>query len=478
MRRPGSHSPNTRTAQDADTANGGKGLPRRALLLLGSLTVLLVAGVSLTASGAVGPAKVPTPPDPPAPSIAAHPANPTNQSSAHFTYADGQSGVAFQCQLDGGSFNSCPTGGVSYAGPLAAGSHTFKVRALAGTKTSAASSFSWTVDTLAPTATISYPTDGLTMGGGDWGARCPAHASICGTARDAHGVQSVLLSVQRNGGKWWGGSAFDQSSEAFRTVTLTSSDQDSAHWSYALPIPADGSYTIHARAIDVAGNTTAATSQASAGFTIDTTPPPAPSISAHPEATTSSRAATFVFADSEPGAKLRCRRDGAGFATCTSPKSYGSLALGSHRFEVQAVDAVGNISVPTAFSWTIAKTVEESGKPFTVSGNAYAALSPGTSQPLAITIVNPNNVPIQVTALTATVASGSSKAGCDGPTNLQVTQSNVSSTNPLTVPANGQLTLPSGAVAAPRVLMLDLSTNQDACKNASFTFTYSGSAHS
>ena len=51
MRRPGSHSPDTRTAQDADTANGGRRLPRRALLLLGSLTVLLVAGVSLAASG-------------------------------------------------------------------------------------------------------------------------------------------------------------------------------------------------------------------------------------------------------------------------------------------------------------------------------------------------------------------------------------------------------------------------------------------
>ncbi|HEX3432622.1 MAG TPA: hypothetical protein VHT25_01005 [Solirubrobacteraceae bacterium] len=482
MRRIGFKSPDNSKAHDAQHATvEGPSRAQRVLLLLGTLTVVLIAGISLAAAGAfapLAPPKPPVQPDPPAPAITARPADPTNQTSAHFAYADGQSGVAFQCQLDGSSFSSCPTGGVTYPGALSQGSHTFKVRAIAGTKTSATSSYGWTVDTLAPTASISYPTDGLTLASGDWGARCATQASICGTARDAHGVNTVLLSIQRNGGGWWGGSAFDQQSESFRTAALTSGDRDSTRWSYALHLPADGAYTIHVRAVDGAGNTTSPAAQAIAHFTVDTTAPPVPSITAKPEATTTARSASFTFNDAESGARLLCRRDGSRFSRCASPTSYGSLSLGAHRFEVEAQDAVGNTSAPAGYSWTVTKTVEAGGKPFTVTGNAAGTLSPGVSQTVAITLTNPNNVAIEVTALTATAASGSSKAGCDGPANLSLTQSNVSASNTLAIPANGHVSLPAGAVSAPVVLMRDLPTNQDACKNASFTFTYSGSAHS
>jgi hypothetical protein len=481
MRRIRFKSSDNGKAHSADfLADEGPGHTRRLLLLLGSLTAVLVAGISLAAAGAFAPLAPPRPapaPSPPAPTITARPADPTSQTSAHFAYTDAQNGVSYECQLDGTSFGSCPAVGTTYSGRLAEGSHTFKVRALSGAKTSAASSFEWTVDTVAPTASISYPTDGLTLGSGDWGARCPAHASICGTARDAHGVKSVQLSIQRNGSGWWGGGAFDQPSESFQTA-LTSSERDSTRWSYALHLPADGVYTIHVRATDDAGNTTSPASHASARFTIDTTPPPAPAIVSEPDATTTARSATFVFADAEHGARLLCRRDGARFNWCSSPQSYSSLSLGSHRFEVEAIDAVGNTSSPAGYSWTIAKTVETSGKPFTVTGNASGPLAPGVSRALAITVANTNNVPIEVTALTVGVAAGSSNAACDGPANLALTQSNVSATNPLTIAANGQVALPSGAVSAPAVLMRDLPTNQDACKNASFTFTYSGSAHS
>ena len=480
MRRIGFKSSENSEADADYLAGEGPGHARRLSLLLGSLTVLLVAGVSLAAAGAFAPLAAPRPapaPSPPAPTITARPADPTNQTSAHFAYTDSQNGVSYECQLDGTNFGSCPATGITYAGRLSEGSHTFKVRALSGAKTSAPSSLNWTVDTVAPTASISYPTDGLTLGSGDWGARCPARASICGTARDAHGVKSVQLSIQRNGSGWWGGGAFDQPSESFQTA-LTSSERDSTRWSYALHLPADGLYTIHVRAIDDAGNTTTPAGQAGARFTIDTTPPPVPTVASKPDAATTARSATFVFADAEHGARLLCRRDGARFNWCSSPQTYPSLSLGAHRFEVEAQDAVGNTSSPTGYSWTIAKTVETSGKPFTIAGNASGSLSPGISRSLAITLSNPNNVAIEVTALAATVTAGSSKAGCDGPANLALTQSNVSATNALTIAANSQVALPSGAVSAPVVLMRDLPSNQDACKNASFTFTYSGSAHS
>jgi hypothetical protein len=47
------------------------------------------------------------------------------------------------------------------------------------------------------------------------------------------------------------------------------------------------------------------------------------------------------------------------------------------------------------------------------------------------------------------------------------------------VPAKGgKVTLPTGTVSAPQVLMKNLPTNQDACQGASFTFTYGGNGHS
>jgi hypothetical protein len=456
----------------------------RSLVLFASVTVLLLTGVSLAAAGAFaplahpGPPAPPSPPEPPTPIITARPADPTGQGSARFSYADAQSGVSYQCQLDGGSFNSCPASGVTY-GPLAERSHSFKVRALAGSKSSSTASYSWTIDTTPPASSISFPGNGDTLSAEDWSSYCRDRTAICGSARDTGGVSAVVISIQRDGARWWGGSSFDQSVEAFRSATLDSPGRDSTRWSYSLHLPADGAYTIHVRAVDEAGNKTTPAAQTGSHFTIDTTPPPTPTITAHPQATTTVRSASFGFSDSEHGVTLLCRRDGGRFERCSSPTAYGSLGLGSHSFQVQARDGAGNTSASASSSWTIVKVVKEAeGKAFTVTGNASGPLAPGLTRSLAITLTNPNSVAITVTALSASIAAGSSKAGCDGPSNLQLTQSSISEANAVAIPANGHVTLPSGTVTAPQVLMKDLPVNQDACKGASFTFTYSGGAHS
>jgi hypothetical protein len=480
----------SKSSSDAEGAHGAGGqnrrrfAGRRSLALLASLTLLLLAGVSLAAAGAFAPLAhpsppaPPSPPQPPTPTISARPADPTAQTSAHFTYADAQAGVSYQCQLDGGAFGTCAASGETY-GQLSERSHNFKVRALAGSKTSPSASYSWTIDRTPPSASVDSPRNGDTLGAADWGVRCRDRATICGEARDDSGVSAITISVQRNGGRWWGGSSFDQTTESFRTATLDTRGRDSVRWGYSLPLPADGSYTVHVRATDGVGNTTSSAAQTISRFAIDTTPPPVPAIGTHPQGSTTSKSAGFGFSDSEHGVTLLCRRDGARFERCTSPTSYGSLSLGAHTFQVQARDAVGNTSAAATYSWTIVKeVVETAGKPFTVAGNASGPLAPGLTRSLEITLTNPNNVAITVTALSASVAAGSSKAGCDGPTNLQLTQSNISAVNSLAIPASGHVTLPSGAVSAPQVLMKDLPVNQDACKGASFTFTYSGSVHS
>lgn len=353
----------------------------RTRLLLASLAALAL-GIGAVAFAAVkAPALE-------APTIGSHPADPTNQTSASFSFGDATAGVAFRCSLDGATFAAC-TSPTTYAGPLAQGSHTFRVEAVSGSKPSSATSYSWTVDTTPPRIKLAFPLDKRVYGAAEWAAGCAGGAGVCGSAQDDSGVASVRVSVlQQSSGRWWNGSSFSASSETFLTATGTS------EWRLALALPApDGSYTVHVRASDALGNGTSAAEQASASFQIETQPPAAK-------------------------------------------------------------------------------------KAFAIAGSLAEALAPGVSRPLALTISNPNPVAIYVTGLTVTVRPGSSKAGCDGPSNLSVTQSNASSTNALPVPAGGQVTLPSGPVSAPQVLMLDLPTNQDACKDASFSFAYGGSAHS
>ena len=72
-----------------------------------------------------------------------------------FSGTDTGTGVAsFECKLDAGSFTAC-TNPKDYSG-LSAGSHTFQVRTVdvAGNVDASPASYTWTVDTTAPTVTV------------------------------------------------------------------------------------------------------------------------------------------------------------------------------------------------------------------------------------------------------------------------------------------------------------------------------------
>jgi hypothetical protein len=234
----------------------------------------------------------------------------------------------------------------------------------------------------------------------------------------------------------------------------------------------DGQHTVAVEAKDAAGNVGSATSRT---WIVDTKAPPKPTLTQKPANPSSTADATFGFTDTEAGVVFQCRVDVAAYASCTSPTAYHGLSAATHHFEVRALDAAGNASAATSWDW---KVTTQTGLPFSVSGNLTGLLAPGLSGSLLLTVSNPNSDPILVTSLTVTVQSGSTKAGCDGPTNLQIVQSNASAANPLTVPAHGSASLPSGGVSAPQVQMKNLPVSQDACKGATFTFAYGGSAHS
>jgi len=412
----------TRTAKSART--------KRSLTLLGVLILLALALAAYAVAASAGPSVA-------TPRIASGPSGATSATSATFAFTVGARGDTLECSLDGASYATC-TSPKTYAA-LADGAHTFHVRdrnARLGAGDSATRT--WTVDTHAPAApqlTQQPPTatnaDHATFGYTD------AEAGVSWQCR----VNGYDWDSCTNPVSWWG--------------------------------LRDGARTFMVRARDAAGNVGPATTY---GWTIDTVAPPKPQLTQQPANPSASSSATFAFADREAGATFECSLDGAAYAACPSPQTYNGLANGSHRFDVRALDAAGNRSGVAEDNWRVSAST--SGQPFTISGGYGGLLYPGKVAALALRVVNPNGDPILVTSITVTIQGGTSLPGCDGPANLQVTQSNVSAANPLTVPANGSVTLPSGGVSAPQVTMLNLPTNQDACKGAVFSFAYSGSSHS
>ena len=325
---------------------GGGSTARRAVWVAVLLGVL-AAGFGVWAAVGFGASAPPVPVIVPA----SKPANPTASQSAALQYTDSVS-VSFQCSLDGSSFTACgsgTSGSKSYSG-LAAGSHTFQVRAAQGLNTSSAASYTWVIDRTAPTASIMFPANNGVYNAASYNAGC-SPTGICGSAADPSGVASVRVSVRRSStNKYWNGSSFGASSETFLLAAGTTS------WKYGLVLPPDDTYVVHVQATDSLGNAqTGTTYAATASFTIDTTPPPAPTITSgpvqYPPFGWPSTSATFQFSDGESGVSFLCNRDGIGYVACASPTSYAGLAQGTHTFRVEAKDAAGNISGPSAV-WT------------------------------------------------------------------------------------------------------------------------------
>jgi hypothetical protein len=246
--------------------------------------------------------------------ITSSPSAPSASAAASFSFTATEVGSSFQCQLDGGGFSSC-TSPRSYSG-LADGSHTFQVRATdpAGNVDATPASFTWTVDTAAPTASIT---------GGPSDPSNDAGPTFTFTADESGSSFECRLD----------GGTFSACTSPHGLTGLT-----------------DGSHIFTVRAVDAAGNTGPDDNRT---WTVDLTAPQT-TISSGPSDPTPDTFADLAFDSSEASSTFRCELDGGGFSACTSPQNYSGLAAGSHTFSVYATDAAGNVDgTPATFTWTI-----------------------------------------------------------------------------------------------------------------------------
>ena len=287
--------------------------------------------------------------------ITGHPVATTPSTGASFSFAGSDdtttaASLTFQCSLDGAAFAACTTP-KAYSG-LAAGSHTFQVRAsdAAGNVDASPASYAWTVlDSLAPETTITgHPVATTTN----------PNASFSFTGSDDFTVPASLTFE----------CALDGA--AFAACTTPKSYSGLAV----------GSHTFRVRATDAAGNVDA--SPASYTWEIqveaDTTAPET-TITGEPPATTIETSASFGFSSSETPSTFECALDGAAFAACTSPRVHSALAVGSHTFRVRATDAAGNTDLtPASSSWTIESQVVDCGPQQTLNASADAWIDQGS----------------------------------------------------------------------------------------------------
>jgi Bacterial TSP3 repeat len=99
-------------------------------------------------------------------------------------------------------------------------------------------------------------------------------------------------------------------------------------------------------------------------------PAPDTSIVSGPSGTVPSSSASFGFSSSEAGSTFRCRLDRGTWVACDSPRGYAGLANGSHTFDVQAVDAAGNLdSSPASRKWTVDVPPPDTSAPDTSLGS-------------------------------------------------------------------------------------------------------------
>ena len=303
-------------------------------------------------------------------SIISNPTDPTSLTTATFTFTATEPGSTFECKLDAGAFVPGCMSGVSYSG-LADGSHTFQVRATdpASNVDPTPASFTWTVDTIAPVVVITAPTNGtltavspITV---DWTVDGVPQVTLTSEAL-VEGLNTITRSATDAAGNT-GSASVTVTLDTIAPVvvitnpadgTLTNQTSIAVTWTVdgvpqitdlTATLANEGANTVTRSAMDAAGNT------GTASITVNRdTIAPDTTIASSPANPTTLTSATFTFTATEPGSTFECKLDAGAFVSCVSGQTYSGLSLGSHTFQVRAIDQVGNVdATPASYTWTI-----------------------------------------------------------------------------------------------------------------------------
>jgi hypothetical protein len=251
---------------------------------------------------------------PPAASVASGPAGPTSDTRPTFGFSV-EAGSSFVCRFDAGAEGACSGPDSHQPGsPLADGAHTFEVTAVdaAGNRTSANRTF--TVDTIAPGATITSGPNGPTKD------RRPTFRFASGDAS-----AGFLCRVDNAAAGPCSGQGTHRPAANLK----------------------DGAHTFDVVAADAAGNTSPATN----AFTVDTKKPTV-KVKKGPAKRTSKRRAAFTLSASERGATFKCKLDRKKFKSCRS-RTRVNVKPGGHTFQIRPTDAAGNVGKTVKFSWRV-----------------------------------------------------------------------------------------------------------------------------
>jgi hypothetical protein len=249
--------------------------------------------------------------------ITSAPSSQTNSRSASIAFGSAEAGATFECRLDAAAFAACTSPTV--LNDLGDGPHTFRVRATdrAGNVDTTPASHTWTVETRAPTTTI---TSGP-----------PVLAASASAAFALAADEPVAR--------------FECRLDAAPSFTACPATVTYAQL-------AQGSHTFRARGVDLAANVGPETTRT---WTIDTIPPDT-AITSQPPPTIDRGDATFDFVATEPASRFECALDGAAFASCASPLVLTELRDGLHTLRVRSWDVAGNVdSSPASYEWTVSR---------------------------------------------------------------------------------------------------------------------------
>jgi subtilisin len=231
------------------------------------------------------------------------PSGPTRESTPSFGFSSADGSARFECRVNSGGWSPCSSPhGVA---ALPDGAHTFSVRAIdaAGNADATPAARAFTVDTMAPSATLSGGPSGPTN-------------DATPTFTLSSGETGAAFECRLDAGAW-------AACGSPHTTTIL----------------ADGQHGLELRATDAAGNVGGATAPRT--FRVDTVAPDT-ALGAGPAESTKNTTPTFEFSSADAEAGFECRLNDGAWSSCVSPFRTEELGAGAHRFEVRSYDTAGN----------------------------------------------------------------------------------------------------------------------------------------